>query len=377
MTTVYPPPHFVATHRIRPRPRPPAPDGWWTRTRALYFSTPWSGALTVLLVIGLAWFGTWFIRWGVVDAVFTTGALGQEACRVDGAGACWAAIGDKFRLILFGVYPYDLQWRPALAVGVLLIMYAVSAWRRCWKLWLAALWVLAVGLYGVLMRGGVLGLSYVPEDQWGGLPVTLILATLSLAAGFPIATLLALLRHSERPSLGKALAVAFIEIARSVPLLAVLFLASVMIPLFLPQDVSLSKLFRVFVAFALFSAAYLAEVIRGGLLTIPRGQYEAAAALGLSKRVTTVKIVLPQAYAAVLPAIVNVFIAFFKATSIVVVVGIFDLMTAAQRAVADPAWQGFGTEVYLFVGAIYFAFCFAMSRYSASIGAGTQMGRQV
>jgi len=143
----------------------------------------------------------------------------------------------------------------------------------------------------------------------------------------------------------------------------------VMVPLFLPQGMDLSKLLRVFVAFALVIAAYLAEVVRGGLQAIPRGQYEAATALGLTPTVITLRVILPQALSAVLPAIVNVFIAFFKATSIVVIVGIFDLMTAAKRAAADAQWQGFGTEIYLFVAAIYFVFCYAMSRYSARLQA--------
>lgn len=359
---------FVATAEIAPRPRPSERAGWWVRTRALYFSSPATSATTILLSIVLIWLCVRFVDWGVVRAVFSTGSQGPDVCRQPEAGACWAVVAEKFRLILFGVYPYELHWRPALAIAVLGVGYLLSAMRKLWSRRLVGVWIVVLVVYGILMRGGILGLVHVPEDQWGGLPVTLILATLSLAAGFPIATVLALLRNSPRPSVGKAIAVAFIEIARSVPLVAVLFLASVMIPLFLPADVSLSKLFRVFVAFSLFSAAYLAEVIRGGLQTIPRGQYEAAEALGLGKMVTLLKIILPQAYVAVLPAIVNVFIAFFKATSIVVVVGIFDVMTAAQRAVADPMWQGFGTEIYLFVGVIYFVFCFAMSRYSATLG---------
>jgi general L-amino acid transport system permease protein len=155
----------------------------------------------------------------------------------------------------------------------------------------------------------------------------------------------------------------------------VLFLASVMFPLFLPQGMNLSKLLRVIVAFALFTAAYLAEVVRGGLLSIPGGQREAAMALGLTAFTTTARVLLPQALGAVLPALVNVFIAFFKATSIVVVIGIFDLMTAANRAVADSEWQGFGTEIYLFVGAIYFVFCYAMSRYSAWLQAARDPSR--
>lgn len=367
---------YVTTVRIEPAPPPQLPGAWWSRLRTRLFKTPGSAAVTLLLVAAILALGWTLLDWGILRAVFSTHGAGPEACRVVGAGACWAFIGEKFRLIIFGIYPYAEQWRAALAMVVLVVMYVLSTRRLWWNRRLVIAWILALAVFGILMWGGLFGLPFVPDDQWGGLPVTLVLATLGLAAAFPLSIVLALLRHSKRPGVGKALAVAYIEVARAVPLLAVLFMASVMVPLFLPQGTDLSKLLRIFVAFALFAAAYLAEVVRGGLQIVPRGQYEAAAALGLSARVTTLRVVLPQALTAVLPALVNVFIAFFKATSIVVIVGIFDLMTAAKRAIADAQWQGFGTEVYLFVGAIYFLFCFAMSRYSARLHTSLDAGRR-
>ncbi|MFI4928948.1 MAG: amino acid ABC transporter permease [Burkholderiales bacterium] len=360
---------FVASHRIAPAPPPLDTSSALQKMRRLFFNSTASSIVTLVLAtlsIALAW---QIVTWGLLDAVFTTHGRGPDACRAAGAGACWAVIGEKLRLVLFGLYPHSQHWRPASAIVLLIVMYGASVQPRMWNWRLPAVWFAALAAVGVLMWGGVFGLPSVPDDQWGGLPVTLILATLGLATGFPLAIMLALLRHSPRRGVGKALAVAYIELTRSVPLLAVLFFASVMIPLFLPQGIDVSKLLRVFVAFALFIAAYLAEVVRGGLLSIPKGQVEAARALGLTRYVVTTRIVLPQALMAVIPAIVNVFIAFFKATSIVVVVGIFDLMTAANRAAADPAWQGFGTEIYLFVAAIYFAFCFAMSRASTRLQA--------
>lgn len=360
---------YVAAERIPPAPPPADARAWHLRFRRRFAATPASAAATVVLALACATLGWHLLSWGLLEAVFVTDGRGPDACRVPGAGACWAIVAEKLRLILFGLYPFGQQWRPALAVVLLVTMYVASTRPGLWSWRLAAAWVAALAGFFVLMRGGVAGLTVVPDDQWGGLPVTLVLATFGLAAAFPLAIVLALLRHSRRGGLGKALAVAYIELVRAVPLLAALFLASVMVPLFLPKEWDLSKLFRVFVAFALFAAAYLAEVIRGGLQAIPEGQREAAAALGLSPAVTTLRVVLPQALAAVLPALVNVFIAFFKATSIVVVVGIFDLMTAAKRAVADAQWQGFGTEVYLFVAAVYFAFCYAMSRYSERLHA--------
>ncbi len=358
---------YVATDRIAAAAPPLSATGWLARMRRLFFSSVASSCVTLVLALASGVLGWRLLDWGVADAVFSTGGRGPEACRVAGVGACWAVIGEKLRLILFGIYPYDQQWRAAAAVLLLLVMYSASLVPRWWTRGLVLAWMAALALFGTLMWGGVFGLTYVPDDQWGGLPVTLTLATLGLTAGFPLAIGLALLRHSQRGGVGKALAVAFIELTRSVPLLAVLFLASVMIPLFLPQGMDVSKLLRVLVAFALFIAAYLAEVIRGGLQGIPKGQLEAAAALGLAPFITITRIVLPQALTTVLPAIVNVFIAFFKATSIVVVVGIFDLMTAAKRASADSIWQGFGSEIYLFVAAIYFVFCYAMSWTSARL----------
>jgi len=356
---------FVATQRIAPAPPPRDAAGWRARLRRRLFRSAGSSVVTIALALAGALLAWRLFTWGVRDALFAN--HGPEACRAPGVGACWAVVGEKLRLILFGIYPYAQQWRAGCAVLLVVAMLALSTLRRLWHWPLLLAWASVLALYGVLMWGGVFGLSYVPDDQWGGLPVTLILATLGLAAGFPLAIGLALLRHSPRRGIGKAFAVAYIELTRSVPLLAVLFFASVMIPLFLPQGWDVSKLLRVLLAFAGFIAAYLAEVVRGGLQSIPQGQLEAAAALGLSRTVTTLRIVLPQALSAVIPAIVNVFIAFFKATSIVVVVGIFDLMTAANRAAADAVWQGFGTEIYLFVAAVYFAFCSAMSWYSARL----------
>jgi general L-amino acid transport system permease protein len=366
---------YVAISRIEPARPPASAGGWPAQMRRLFFGSAASSLATVLLALLCVTFAWKLFAWGVRDAVFSTAGAGPAICRAPGAGACWAFVGEKLRLILFGIYPYAQQWRPALAIGVLVGMYALSAWPRMWQPRLAWAWLLALAGCAILMFGGCFGLAYVPDDQWGGLPVTLIIATFGLVAGFALSLPLALLRHSRRGGMGKALAVAYIELVRSVPLLAVLFLASVMFPLFLPQGMNLSKLLRVIVAFALFTAAYLAEVVRGGLLSIPGGQREAAMALGLTAFTTTARVLLPQALGAVLPALVNVFIAFFKATSIVVVIGIFDLMTAANRAVADSEWQGFGTEIYLFVGAIYFVFCYAMSRYSAWLQAARDPSR--
>lgn len=359
------PPHYVASTLAAALPPPASARSIAARLRTLFFGSWLSGVLTVLITLAVAAVAIDFVRWGLVDAVFASGPGANAACRAaEGRGACWPVVAVKARLILFGLYPFDQQWRPALACVIALVLYAISSVRRCWRPSLAAVWIVGGAAAAVLMSGGMAGLPFVPDDQWGGLPVTLALATLGLAFGFPIAILLALARRSQSLPGLRGFAVAYIELARGVPLVTVLFMASVMMPLFLPQGMNLSKLLRVQIAFALFAAAYLAEVVRGGLQAIPKGQYEAADAIGLGYWKKMGLIILPQALRLSIPGIVNTFISFFKATSIVIVVGIFDLMTAAKRAVADPQWQGFGTELYVFVGLIYFVCCFSMSRYS-------------
>jgi general L-amino acid transport system permease protein len=221
---------------------------------------------------------------------------------------------------------------------------------------------------GVLMWGGVFGLVAVSQERWGGLPITLILATFGIALAFPFAILVALGRRSDMPAI-RWLCIGYIELVRGVPLISLLFVASVIFPLFLPEGIELDKLLRAQIAIILFAAAYLAEVVRGGLQSLPDAQYEAADALGLGYWRKMGLIILPQALRRVIPPLVNTFIALFKDTSLVLIIGIFDLLSAAKTAIVEPAWQGFGVEVYLVVAAIYFAFCFAMSRYSQSLEA--------
>lgn len=364
--------HFIRTEAIAAQPRPVAHTRLAQTVARSYFGSWTSGLLTIALVLLLGW-GAWaFFEWSVLSAVFGHGdpKAALAACRAAaGHGACWPVVAEKGRLIVFGLYPYDQQWRPALACVVLVLLYALSMWRGSWRPWLALVWLAAGTAVGVLMWGGVLGLTRVPDDQWGGLPVTLLLSTVGLCVGFPIGVALALARQARKAPALRGFAVACIELARGIPLLTVLFMASVMVPLFLPAGVEVSKLLRVQVAIALFVGAYLAEVIRGGLHAVTQGQHEAADAIGLGYTRKMALVILPQALRHAVPGIVNTFISFFKATSIVIVVGIFDLMTAAKRAVADPDWQGFGTEVYLFVGLVYFIFCFSMSRYSRSLEA--------
>jgi general L-amino acid transport system permease protein len=329
----------------------------WARTNL--FNTRWNTFLTLLCGALVLWIVPRVLDWALLSATWSGTA---DQCR-QGHGACWAVVELKHRMILFGTYPFDEQWRPLLATSLFLTMLVASAVRRCWRPWLGAAWAVCLVAMGVLMWGGVFGLGYVENDRWGGLPITLMLAIFAIVLAFPLSVLLALGRQSQLPAI-RAVCVGFIELMRGVPLVSVLFMASVMFPLFLPEGVTIDKLLRALVGLTLFTAAYLAEAIRGGLQAIPRGQYEAADAMGLGYWHKTILIILPQALRLVIPPIVNQFISCFKDTSLVTIVGLFDLLTAAKVAMTDPEWRPFFVEAYVFAGLIFWAICYSMSKYS-------------
>jgi general L-amino acid transport system permease protein len=340
---------------------------WMSRN---LFSSWTSSLITVLVVMVLGRLALWFIDWAVLRAVWSLPGASisdTQVCRAENAGACWALIQDKYRFILFGLYPYAEQWRPAACVVIYIALYMITADRRMWTWRLIPIWLIGLVSVLMLMRGGVFGLTAVSEDLWGGLPVTLSLATFGIGLAFPLAIVVALGRVSETNKTARFLSTLYVELIRGVPLISVLFMASLMFPLFLPDGLNFSKLLRAQLAITLFAAAYLSEVIRGGLQAVGKGQGEAADALGLGYWQKMALVILPQALRLVLPPIVSLCIAFFKNTSLVMIIGIFDLLNAAKRSVAEPAWQGFGTEAYLFVALIYFCFCFAMSRYGQSL----------
>jgi general L-amino acid transport system permease protein len=333
--------------------------------RANLFNS-WPNTLLTILALVLLWrLVPPLVDWGFLEAIWS--APDSRACRAaKGEGACWAFVAEKHRFILFGTYPYEEHWRPALSILVMLALYVLSALRRFWRPALALVWLGGLALVGVLMWGGAFGLRYVENERWGGLMLTLLLATFGLAFSFPLAILLALGRRSDMP-LVRGFCVGYIELVRGVPLISLLFMASVMLPLFLPAGVTVDKLLRAQIAMILFAAAYLAEVVRGGLQALPRGQYEAADALGLGYWRKTALVVLPQALRISIPPLVNTFIGFFKDTSLVVIIGLFDLLTSIKVSLQEPAWSGFGVEAYLFASLVYFAFCYTMSRYSQDL----------
>ena len=346
---------------IAPRPAPIKSEGLVAWIRSNLFGDLATSIMTLVVGGALLYLVPQFLSWALFRASWRPDF---DACRVEGVGACWGVVAAKYRLILFGRYPYEEQWRPLIAASLMLGLLVASCTRAFWRSWLAILWVLVLSVFFALMYGNVLGLTKVETDRWGGLPLTLLLATLSMLGAFPIALVVALGRRSKLPAI-RTFCTIYVELIRGVPLISVLFMASFMFPLFMPQGFSIDVLIRVLVGITLFAAAYMAEVIRGGLQAIPKGQIEAAATLGLSYWQTQRKIVLPQALAMVVPSIMNNFISTFKDTSLVTIVSLYELTGAMSMALnSDSDWRPFKIEAYLFIAMIYFVFCFSMSRYS-------------
>lgn len=347
---------------IPPRPSPVRTEGAIPWVRRNLFGDPISAVVTLLLFGAFAWWLPGFIDWAALKAVFAPDADRCQAAR--GIGACWGVITEKHRLIIFGRYPFDEQWRPQIATIVLVALLVASCVRVFWKPWLALLWVAVLAIFFALMHGGVAGLSVVTTDRWGGLPLTIMLATLSIVLAFPLSVLVALGRRSKMPAI-RTICVIYVELIRGVPLISVLFMASFMFPLFMPPGTSIDVLLRVLVGITLFAAAYMAEIVRGGLQAISKGQQEAADTLGLSYWQAQRKIILPQALSLVVPGIMNNFISIFKDTSLVTIVSLYELTGAMGLALnSDANWRPFKIEAYLFIAGVYFVFCFAMSRYS-------------
>ena len=351
-------------------PPPLAPTGALGWLRANLFSSPANIALTLLCVLFIAWAIPPLVRFFLIDAVWS--GADREACLATpehpAVGACWAFVRVWFSYFVYGFYPAGQRWRVdlffiALAFGIVWLL-RLSAPRRD----LGALYFFVVlpVLSFVLLHGAPpIGLAVVPTALWGGMLVTVIVATVGIVFSLPLGILLALGRRSDLPVV-RLLSVIFIEFVRGVPLITVLFMASVMLPLFVPERFAPDKLVRALIGVALFASAYMAEVVRGGLAAVPRGQYEAAGALGLSYWRMMGLVILPQALRITLPNIVNTFIGLFKDTTLVFVVGIFDFLRALEAARADPRWAGPTIPVtgYVFAAIFYFVCCYGMSRYA-------------
>jgi general L-amino acid transport system permease protein len=333
--------------------------------RANLFSSVTNTILTLLGVAFVVWTVPPIFDWAVVHAVWT--GSDREACTVPGAGACWAFVRAKFAQFMYGRYPIEERWRVDLT-GVLLLIGLIpmaiprAPFKRQNAFYLLVIFPIVAFL---LLVGGYFGLRHVETQLWGGLLVTLVVAITGIVASMPLGVLLALGRRSKLPII-RFFSIAFIEFWRGVPLITVLFMASVMLPIFLPPGVNFDKLLRALIGVALFSSAYMAEVVRGGLQAIPKGQYEAAQAMGLSYWKVMRLIILPQALKIVIPGIVNSFISLFKDTSLVLIIGLFDLLGIVQLNFADANWASPQTPAtgYVFAAFVFWLFCFSMSRYS-------------
>jgi len=320
----------------------------------------WLNSTLTLIFAYLLWLSVPpFVNWAFINSNwFST----SEQCSA-GTGACWSVVTANIRFILFGFYPHDLQWRPLLAVVILVALLVYSQNRKHWKKSLAYGWAIGLFTMGLLLKGGLFGLASVETDNWGGLPLTLMLSVFGLTAAYPVGVALALGRQSEMPII-KSFCVVYIELIRGVPLISLLFMSSVVFPLFLPEGMVINKIIRAQIAIILFTAAYVAEVVRGGLQGVNRGQYEAAESLGLNYFQTMRLIILPQALKIVIPPSVSVLISAFKDTSLVVIIALYDLLKTTQTTLSDPKWMGYSAEAYIFVALIYFSCCFFMSNYS-------------
>ena len=353
------------THPSLPPPIATAGAIGWVRANLL--SSPMNVMLTVISTAILFFTVPDLIRWAFIDATWL--GVTREPCNLpdgsDKPGACWPMINARFLQFMYGFYPVDERWRVNLSfllmfgsIGALLIEGVP------FKKWIALFLFAVYPVIGyALFYGGMFGLEVIETRLWGGLMLTLIIATVAIITSVPLGILLALGRRSDLPII-RTLSVTFIEFVRAVPLITVLFMSSVMLPLFLPVGMNFDKLARAVVGYSLFAAAYMAEVVRGGLQAIPRGQYEGAKALGLGYWKMMGLIILPQALRIVIPGMVNTFIGLFKDTSLVLIIGLYDLLNIVQSATHDAQWRGLAKEAYAFAAAVYFMFCFSMGRYS-------------
>ncbi len=364
---------FVRGESVEAAPPPNLVSGPLAWARTNLFSSIGSTVLTLLAAYLVYVVVPPMVRFLILDAVWT--GTNRDACRAEvigrPVGACWAFVWDKINYFIYGSYPVAERWRPD-------VFFALLAVGVAWLLWLkaprrdigAAYFFIVVPVVSYVLLAGLpaIGLETVPTSLWGGMLVTIVVATVGIVFSLPIGIVLALGRRSRLPIVRLA-SVVFVEFVRGVPLITVLFMANVMLPLFLPGDISIDRLLRPLVGVSLFASAYMAEVIRGGLQAMPRGQYEGAQSLGLSYGQMMRLIILPQALRIVIPGIVNTFIGLFKDTTLVSIVGLFDFIKTIESARVDPTWAAPTVNVtgYAFAAIFYFVFCFGMSRYSLMV----------
>src|SRR5262245_19390105 len=361
---------YVREVLVEPKPAPMAMTGAIGWLRANLFSSPFNTVLTILAILLVAWVVPPLLRFLVIDA--TWAGVDRESCLPSDArpevGACWPFVRERFAYFIYGSYPIPQRWRVDVFFALLAVGVVWLLWLRAPRRDLGAIYAfIALPVVSfILLRGWpLLGLPTVETDYWGGALVTIVVAAVGIAVSLPIGILLALGRRSRMPAV-KLFSVVYIEFVRGVPLITVLFMASVMLPLFVPDAWSPAKMLRALIGIAMFASAYMAEVVRAGLQAIPKGQYEGAMAVGLSYPQMMRLVVLPQALKITIPNIVNTYIGLFKDTTIVSIVGMFDLLRTIEAARIDPKWATPVTSPtgYVVAAIFYFTFCYMMARYA-------------
>jgi len=335
--------------------------GW---VRKNLFATPFDVVLSLFGLYLIIAFVFPALDWAIFSATW----FGTDQKDCVGDGACWVFVTDRINFFVYGFIDNSAYWRVNLVFAMLAILIIPHFFDKFPKKgWLG--WFLLTGYPVIayfLLIGGSFGLPHIETEKWGGIMLTLVLSFVGIVAALPIGIVLALGRRSKMPVI-RTICIGFIELWRGVPLISVLFMASVMLPLFLPDGVNFNKLLRAMIGIVMFQSAYMAEVIRGGLQAIPKGQYEAAEAMALNYWKSMGLVILPQALKLVIPGIVNTFIALFKDTTLVLIIGLLDVLASVQASIIDPAWKSVATEGYVFAAAVFWVFCFSMSRYSQAL----------
>ena len=325
------------------------------------FSTPSNVIMTLLGFYILYVIIPPFIQWAYTDATF----VGETRADCTGGGACWVFVGAKMDLFMYGFYPKVELWRLQSALGLFVALIVSFKYIKNTKFRFTIFSVYLIVAF-ILINGGIFGLVNVPTDKWGGLMLTIVVAAVGIIFSFPIGIIIAFGRASNLPII-RSVCVTYVEFIRGVPLITILFMSSVILPLFFPEGITFDKLLRALIGITLFQAAYVAEIIRGGLQSIPTGQYEAADAIGLSYWQKMLLVILPQALKVAIPNLVGAFISLFQDTTLVLIIGLFDLLAMVRITAADSTWLGMETEGYVFVTVVFWAFCYGMSRYSNSL----------
>jgi len=325
------------------------------------FSSPTNTVLTILGILFLYSIIPPFVQWAYTDATFT----GDSRAQCTGDGACWTFVKMKMDMFMYGFYPEDQVWRLQTGIGLFIFVIASFKFLKSTKLK-----ILILNLYFfiafVLVNGGLFGLEHIPTDKWGGLMLTIVVAAVGIVCSFPIGIIIAFGRASNLPII-KSVCITYVEFIRGVPLITILFMSSIILPLFFPEGMTFDKLLRALIGITLFQAAYVAEIIRGGLQSISSGQYEAADAIGLSYWQKMLLVILPQALKVAIPNLVGAFISLLQDTTLVLIIGLFDLLAMVRITAADSNWLGMETEGYVFVTFVFWAFCYGMSRYSQKL----------